>query len=237
VYVWRKARQADIAKYEFITVVTHKFRTPLTRIRWAAEEIEKIVPTEKKQFADIIFQSERQLLELTNILSQLSASDSSGFIYRPTPLRIQHIFDKMKPGYMIEMKEKNIKVELDIPEDFVIFADEEKVAPVLEIILNNALNYTPVGGTVYIHTYIDADSMNGIIEIRDNGIGMSKDTLNQMFTRFYRGDKARLADTEGLGIGLFVAKSIIEKQQGRIWAHSPGEGKGSSFFIQLPLAK
>jgi signal transduction histidine kinase len=116
-----------------------------------------------------------------------------------------------------------------------IMADPEKSVFIFQILLDNALNYTHNGGSISVTAHPDQDGKHGVIEVSDNGIGMSKETSLCVFNRFYRGENARHADTEGMGIGLFMAKNIVEKQDGKIAVRSEGEGKGSTFSITMPL--
>lgn len=235
IYAWRKARESDVAKYEFITVVTHKFRTPLTRIKWAAEEINKLLPEDKREMTSIITQSERQLLELTNMLIRLSESDDVGFVYKPELVNITELLKQTQSEYASSMAEKDIKFTVENVDDTYVTTNQEQIKFIIQILINNALSYTPKGGSVTVKKTVSLKDRRCTIEVSDTGIGMSKETSKNIFSRFYRGDKARLADTEGMGIGLFIARSIMLKQHGMITAHSEGEGKGSTFSIILPL--
>jgi len=234
-YVWRKAREADVAKYEFITVVTHKFRTPLTRIKWATEEIEKILPSDKKEMTSIVHQSERQLFELTNMLVRLSEADSDGFEHAPESIDISVVLRQLEAEYVVPMEQKNVTFSVERTDHVFVMGNQEQLHFILQILLDNAMSYTPEGGAIMVTSKVFVQSSEYRIQVRDTGIGMAKHTLRQIFSRFYRGEKARLADTEGMGIGLFMAKNLIAKQGGKIWAESPGENKGSAFTISIPL--
>jgi signal transduction histidine kinase len=114
-----------------------------------------------------------------------------------------------------------------------IQADKTRIQFALQIIFENSLIYTPETGKINIK----ARQVGGevVVTIRDNGIGISLDDIPRIFSRFYRATNARHTDTEGMGIGLYMAKNIIEKHRGKIWANSLGEGKGSEFTITLPI--
>ncbi|MDR3558626.1 MAG: HAMP domain-containing sensor histidine kinase [Candidatus Pacebacteria bacterium] len=235
IMIWRRLSEADVLKYEFITVVTHKFRTPLTRIKWAAEDVVTVVPSEKKDRVDAILESERQLLALTDILVHLSAADVSRFDYHPLPMDVGAIFTDLSAQYEARAERKGVKLSFSSTPHMSIMADPEKSMFIFQILLDNALNYTPTGGSISVRSYPDSEGRHGKIEVSDTGIGMSKETSSRVFNRFYRGENARHADTEGMGIGLFMAKSIVEKQDGKLSVRSEGEGKGSTFSISMPL--
>ena len=233
--VWRRLSETDVLKYEFITVITHKFRTPLTRIKWAAEDMAGAVPMEKKEDIDTILESERQLLALTDTLVHLSAADVSSLDYHMSPISVESIFQDLSNQYSARAKRKGVDLTFSVPSDIFIMIDPEKSSFIFQILLDNSLNYTPAGGSIVVKAYADPDGKRGTIEVADTGIGMSRETASMVFKRFYRGNNARHADTEGMGIGLFMAKNIIEKQNGKISVKSEGEGKGSTFSIHLPL--
>jgi len=106
---------------------------------------------------------------------------------------------------------------------------------VLQILLDNAAHYCPAGGPVII-TIISQGGRSIVVRVADTGVGISKDELPRIFNKFFRGTEAKKIDTEGMGIGLFMARRTIEKQGGKLWAESAGENKGSTFFIRLPAA-
>jgi len=236
ILVWRRLSEIDLLKYEFITVVTHKFRTPLTRIKWAAEDITSFVPAAKSNNIDVILESERQLLALTDILVHMSAADLSRFDYNPAPIDVEGVFTNLSAQYLSRAQRKNISLSFSAAQGMFIMADVEKSGFIFQILLDNALNYTPEGGSISVKAYPDRDGKYGVIEVSDTGIGMSRETISKLFSRFYRGRNARHADTEGMGIGLFMVKSIVEKQDGKIYVKSDGEGKGSTFSIHFPAS-
>ena len=229
--VWRRLSETDMLKYEFITVVTHKFRTPLTRIKWAAEDVSASISADKKANVDTILESERQLLALTDLLVHLSEADASNFDYHPGPVSVKSLLGDLAAQYEIRASRKGVSLSFSAEKDFSILIDPEKSVFIFQILLDNALSYTPTGGSIRMSAVPSADQKYGLIEVSDTGIGMSRETAANVFKRFYRGDNARHADTEGMGIGLFMAKAITEKQGGRLTVKSEGEGKGSTFTI------
>lgn len=233
--VWKQLRQADILKYEFINNVSHKFRTPLTHIRWLAEELREDTSQEmRNKSVDQIQYASLRLFELTNAVIDVSKDENDLYLYRFMPVRVEEILKDLFTSHddLIERKKLDIAFEMDdnLP---TIQADKTRVQFALQIIFENSLIYTPEGGQIKIK----ARQVGGevVITIRDNGIGISLDDIPRIFSKFYRATNARHTDTEGMGIGLYMAKNIIEKHRGKIWANSLGEGKGSEFTITLPI--
>ena len=102
-------------------------------------------------------------------------------------------------------------------------------------IIDNSIKYTPYG-SISVKLSLSENKKNVLFRITDTGIGMSEVTLQKIFKKFSRADGVNKTYTEGVGLGLYVAKKIIEKHQGRVWAESQGEGAGSSFFVEIPRA-
>ena len=236
IFVWRKIRETDLLKYEFVTIVTHKFRTPLTHIKWATEDLMKIkLPAEqRKQIEDIKISSNR-LVELTNLLTALSDLGEESYAYRKEPVALEIFMRQTITPYLKWFSEKGVRFAFQIADNLPrgVF-DPAKIRFVLRTILENALAYTAPGGTVTVSG--NADNSSVIVRVKDTGIGIAHQDQPQIFTKFFRSAAAKRADTEGMGVGLFMAKIIVERHGGKIHVFSEGEGKGSSFTITLPIS-
>jgi signal transduction histidine kinase len=134
-----------------------------------------------------------------------------------------------------QFDEKRVKLNIGLPlTPVIVLVDEDRALQVLTNLLGNALNYTPENGTVTLS--VEREKNMAHISIRDNGVGIPSEHLSQIFDRFYRVDKSRSRARGGSGIGLTIAKHLVEAQGGKIWAVSEGENKGSEFVFTLPLA-
>ena len=134
-----------------------------------------------------------------------------------------------------QFAEKDIALASDVPTDLPpVQADADRIIQVLINLLGNALRFTPPGGTVNVRTA----RMDGAIafQITDSGVGITPEHLPHLFERFYRVDKARSRALGGSGIGLTIAKALVETHDGRIWAASPGLNQGATFSFTLPIA-
>ncbi len=240
-YIWERMRDLEVLKYEFITVVTHKFRTPLTRIKWASEILKrhalsggKADPDEKSAVAEIEDANEH-LVVLTDMLSSLRKASQAAYQYEFESADLNLILDKSIRSAKKHIKDKGIHLTLSCPGN-PIFAsiDKRRMLFALQIVVENAVTYTPRGGS--IEAGITADAGYARLYVRDSGIGIDKDDLSRLFSKFWRSKEAKSVDTEGMGIGLFMAKEIAERHGGDISASSEGVGKGSTFTIKIPLA-
>lgn len=235
--IWRRLREDDLLKYEFVTIVTHKFRTPLTGIKWATEELYKNneLSDEARTQVKYIRDEGSKLTELTGLLTNLSGMENDTYDYHIVRNDLSMFVGEVAAGLANQSKIKNIEMKQLLESEATALFDSQKTKFVLQVLIENALHYTPEDGKIVISTR--REGKNIICSVKDSGIGLSKDEMSRMFSKFYRGHKARLADTEGVGIGLYLSKQIILRQKGKIWVESEGENKGSTFSFSLPIAK
>jgi signal transduction histidine kinase len=238
--IWKRLRESDILKSEFITVVTHKFRTPLTQIRWATENISADLPASDRDTVSEIQQANYRLIDLTNLLVQLSDTDTVDFNYHIQPQRFDSILEDIKADYIRRAGQKNISISFTGVSSKNVLVDEGQIRFVLQTLFDNALSYTPEGGSIKAELKEEKDK-NGVViasvlSITDSGMGFSKEEIGRLFHKFWRSQSALKADTEGMGIGLFMAKRIVERQHGTLRAESSGSNKGATFFLRLPIS-
>jgi signal transduction histidine kinase len=236
-FVWGQIRDLDKLKYEFITIVTHKFRTPLTYIKWSLDNFSTSATEESRVSAvNSIQTAVSRLVELTDLLVSLEKTEDSSYVYTITKEDLSDLIKKTIEIDSARITSKQISLQCDFPAQRVITAvDKRRMEFALQIILENAISYTPEKGTVAINIF--EKSGQAFIIIKDSGIGIAKEELPFIFTKFFRGSRARHVDTEGMGIGLFIAQDILRRHHGHITVSSEGEGKGSTFTITLPVEK
>jgi signal transduction histidine kinase len=234
---WRKSKEADRLKYEFITVASHKLRTPLTKIKWSATQLKDIKlegpeEEEKNRIASDILNANYKLLELTRQLVDVSETEAYGYLYQLEPVDIKEIAQNVIKEMNNQIKEKNIKIYLNFEEGLVKTKfDKSKISSVIQILLENAIDYTK--DKIYME--IKKEKKNILFSIKDNGIGVSKQDQDYIFSKFFRTHSAYLKETEGVGIGLSIAKNIINKHNGKFGVESEGESKGSRFWFKIPI--
>ncbi len=232
---WNKSKEVEKLKYEFITVAAHKLRTPLTDIKWAASSMRdpKISEREKDKLLKEIVSANERLIDLTNELLAVSRAEANQYQYNFETVNFERVVRKIVNDFQMQMKEKGVKlkynVEKNLPE---VRIDKLRISSVVQTLIENAVLYTKDEIKINIDVY-----KNSIIfHIEDNGIGIDKEDQPYIFSKFYRTHEAYLTETEGAGIGLFLAKSIIEKHNGKIGLRSEGKDKGSIFWFSLPIA-
>ncbi len=235
-FVWKQIRQVDVLKYEFINNVSHKFRTPLTHIRWLAEDLrETNDEATRNKYVDQIQYASLRLFELTNAVIDVSRDENDLYLYRFTPVHLNSLLKELFTTHDDLIERKKLKVEFDVPDELpTIQADKTRLQFALQIIFENALVYTPEEGKVSIKVRQIGGEV--LITFKDNGIGVPEDDIDRIFSKFYRSVNARHTDTEGMGIGLYMAKNIVDKHRGKIWVTSAGEGTGTEFTVSIPLS-
>ncbi len=238
VFVWRKLRESDLLKYEFVTTVTHKFRTPLTHIKWAAENINKLSnDPELKSELGYIESANGKLVELTTLVMNVAGTEDSAYQYRYEKHDVSKLATEVIRSVQYQADAKKITINQKITPDQYSICDEERVRFIIQTFIENGIHYTNQFGEITVSVAPDTKD-NVIVSVSDTGVGVSPEDMPHMFTKFYRGEKARSLDTEGMGIGLYMAKEIVKKHNhAKIWVNSEGSDKGSTFSFSLPLAK
>jgi signal transduction histidine kinase len=237
VIVWKGLREGDLMKAEFITTVTHKFRTPLTYIKWATDNLVSpdLSLEDRKAQVEYIRAANEKLVELTNILTTASDAENKGYEYNLKREDVSKVVEEVTGTLTEHLKIKELSLVKNLEPNLFAKFDETRLKFVIQVLFENALHYSFEKGTITVST--SATHKEVVVSVTDTGVGMNQTQLELLFTKFFRSDAARKADTEGMGIGLYVSNKIIEKLQGRIWAESAGEKKGSSFHFALPRVK
>jgi len=233
--LWRKIRQNEELKTEFITIVAHKFRTPLTQTRWLTETLlsDEKDPYKKESILEIQ-KANQGLINLTNTLIELTDSDSSSvasYMFEKIALcsMVRSVGESMKDLF----KEKNLFFSVKCPENEVyVKGDRARLEFVIQTIFDNAIVYSPTGKNVEIS--VEGSGRTSTVSVRDHGIGIDPSDLERIFTKFFRSEEAQRIDTEGFGICLYLARAITRRHHGKIEVFSEGRGYGSTFKVILP---
>ncbi|MGE5525657.1 MAG: PAS domain-containing protein [Rhodospirillaceae bacterium] len=230
-------RDADRRKDQFLAVLSHELRNPLTPIRNAVAVLGAGASQERDvQWARGII--ERQVGQLARILDDLT--DISRITQNKLELRLQPTdikevvgiaVDTVKP--LIDARHHRLEVDLP-PKPVYVQADVARLAQVLSNLLNNAAKYTDKGGHIRVRAFERAGQV--VMSVKDNGMGISQRLLPRIFDMFTQGDDNPSRPRDGLGIGLGLARGLVAMHGGRLEAHSEGVGKGSEFVVTLPGA-
>ncbi|MGE5463092.1 MAG: sensor histidine kinase, partial [Syntrophothermus sp.] len=231
-----KLSQVESMRRQLIGDVSHELRTPLTAIKGSMEGlIDGVLPATPDTFEQIHSEADR-LNRLVDDLQELSRVEARAYELELRPVDIPTIVRTVTRRLAPQFEAKHISLNMDLAPDLPkVLADEGRIVQVLTNLVGNALQYTPQNGVVGIMTQKIEHAIQ--ISVRDNGAGIPGEHLPHIFDRFYRVDKSRSRHAGGgSGIGLTIAKALVEAHGGRIWAESNGEDTGSTFTITLPAS-
>lgn len=237
IFIWKKIQEVDYLKFQFVDVVTHKFRTPLTHIKWSAEILRsESDPQERARAVTTIEDANVRLFEMTNSLIGLSRSDESQYQYVYTSENVVDMLNETLAAIENQIRAKKIRMALHIGDNLPhVYIDRKRVQFVMQMIIENAVIYSKQGSMVDVT--LEQRKAFLYLSVRDTGIGISAEDMSHLFSRFFRGSNAAETHTEGLGIGLFVSRDIMKRHGGDLWAESAGLGKGSTFYMKIPVEK
>jgi histidine kinase len=229
-----KLEQVETMRLQLIGDISHELRTPLTAIKGSMEGlIDGVLPANEGTFHGIYREADR-LQRLVSDLQELSQVEAGAFELHLQPIDVIDLVEATVKRLELQFVDKGVFLESDVPIDLPpVRADHDRISQVMLNLVGNALQYTPSGGRVRITAIRNQDEI--YISITDTGIGIPPEHVQHLFTRFYRVDKSRSRVGGGSGIGLTIAKHLVEAHGGRIWFESPGSGKGSTFAFTLPV--
>jgi two-component system, chemotaxis family, CheB/CheR fusion protein len=227
--------EADIRKDVFLATLSHELRNPLAPIRTAAQLLQspKLSADQLRYAQSVIARQVTHMSSLLEDLLDVSRITRGSFLLKKEYVNLQVLIDDavvaVQPG--INAKQHTLRVE-NLSTPIQLEVDPVRMTQVITNLLTNANKYTPNGGLIYIGARLDANHL--AIYVRDNGVGLKADALLKVFEMFTRVAPEVGRSEGGLGIGLALAKGIVELHGGRIEAHSAGPKQGSEFVICLP---
>ena len=229
--------QVENMRRRLLGDVAHELRTPLTAIKGSMEGLmDGVLPATDETYQQVHAEAER-LNHLVNDLQELSRVEARAYQLDIRPLDASTLVRTVTKRLFPHAESKRITLDFELSPDLPhVLADEDRAVQVLTNLTGNALQYTPDGGRVTISAKRISNAIQ--FSVRDTGIGIPPEHLSHIFDRFYRVDKSRSRQTGGgSGIGLTIARALIEAHGGRIWVESAGEELGSVFNFTIPIAK
>jgi signal transduction histidine kinase len=241
---------------EFLANMSHELHTPLGVIIGFAELLEERLVgdlnAKQEEYVRDILESARHLLNLINDVLDLSEVEAGKAELELSPVAIASLLGKSLVMVKERCRTRRIALSLDIPEpigDLVISADERKLKQVLDNLLSNAVKFTPDGGAITLSARLchDASPLHPSplpgspswiqVSVSDTGPGIGREHQEKVFDQFYQVAAGARGQTPGTGLGLALARRLVELHGGTIWPESEGEGKGSTFHVALPYRR
>ena len=230
-----RLEQIETMRRQLIGDVAHELRTPLTAIKGTMEAlIDNVLPADAETYQQVYREADR-LQRMVNDLQELSQVEAGAYSLNRQPLSVASLVTALTNRLGRQYEEKGVVLQADVPLDLPpVLGDEDRLGQVLLNLVGNALQYTTAGGTVEISARRQAGEIQ--IAVHDTGLGLATEDLPRIFDRFYRADKSRARAGGGSGIGLTIARHLVEAHGGKLLATSSGLGRGSTFTFSLPIA-
>jgi len=230
-----RLRKLEKVRSDFVSNVSHELRTPLASIKALTETLQEGAledPPAARRFLSRMEIEIDNLTQMVQELLELSKIESGRVPLRRLIINSSEIVDRVVERLQVQAERLGLTLLTDYPKDLPqVFADPDRIGQVFVNLIHNSIKFTRPGGKIIVHAYSDRGRV--VFKVEDNGIGIEPESLQRIFERFYKTDRAR--SSGGTGLGLSIAKHLIESHGGRIWVESE-VGKGSSFFFTLPIA-
>ena len=229
-------RRLETIRRDFISNISHDLRTPITSLRLMTETLQNGAVNDPKmaeRFLDLMGKSIETMSQLVEELLEHSRTQSGKVPLQQKPVILSSIIKPAVDRLQPQASRSKLNLSWQVPGDLpLVMVDYDRINSVITNLIHNAIKFTLPGGEIFISARTDAEMV--IVSITDTGIGIPKKDAKMIFKRFYKADRARTS--KGMGLGLSIAKTIVEEHSGKIWVTSK-VGKGSTFYFSIPTVK
>lgn len=232
-----KLKELDQLKSEFLSLATHQIRAPLTAIKGYSSMLLEgdfgSLPQKAKNSVETIMKSCQNLIDVVGDFLNISRIEQGRMVYEKSDFSlaqlVKEVLDELKPN----IQNAKLSLDLEIPQNLNtnIKADRGKIKQVLGNVIDNAIKYTLKGG-IKVSVYEEGNMVK--VKVKDSGVGIPRNEIGKLFAKFSRTKDAKKTNVTGTGLGLYIAKKMVEAHRGDLTVESEGEGKGSTFIITLP---
>ncbi len=225
-------------KESVLAILSHDLRSPLSAIIGTAKYLKtnfhKMEPDAVKEMLELLYKSSNDELDMLDYLVEWARIKYASDVFSPTKIHLNYYIDKVFDTLNETASINTINLHHEIEENTSVFADGKMLISIIQNIVSNAIKHTQEGGTITVSAKTKDDKI--IIQVKDTGVGMSKEIQKKLFTPQIKTLSEAREKNKGAGIGLLLVKGFLEKNGGEIWVESI-EGKGSSFYFTLPIEK
>jgi len=237
-----KMAEASRIKTEFIAIVSHQLRSPLSVFKWTIGAMNSKLPREKtpsaingsiREYLQTLGENSERMIQLVNMLLEVSRIEGGRLVLRREPVRLDAIIEGIVRSFANYARASNVTIEYSSPRELPpVRGDRERIKMVVENLIDNAVRYSRGGsGHVVVTTTLTGDSIE--LKVQDSGMGIAEDDKRFVFQKFFRSKEASRRESSGSGLGLYIVSSIVKNLGGKAGFKSE-EGRGSTFWIRLP---
>jgi signal transduction histidine kinase len=230
-------KELDTMKSDFVATVSHDLRSPLTLMRGYATMLDMVGELNEQQqgYVKKIISGVENMSRLVNNLLDLGRIEI-GVGLQVEDVPVLDILERVTGALQLQADQKSIGLNIELPRDMpnALEADGALLHQAVYNLAENAIKYTPAGGHVTIRARPEGEQL--VFEVEDSGIGIPAEDMPRLFEKFYRGRQREARAQHGTGLGLAIVHSIAESHGGKVWVDSE-VGKGSRFYLQIPLAQ
>jgi signal transduction histidine kinase len=226
-------------KSEFVSLMVHQLRTPLSALKWSIKmlldgDLGELAP-QQRDVLEKGYSSNERMIQLVNDILNVDKIEAGEMQFKFVPIDLQDVIIDVVSELTHVARENDMTLSFErvqgIPS---IQGDLEKLRVVFQNLIDNAIKYSKKGGKIIIG--VEEDGNDVVVRVVDAGIGIPEDERDKIFSKFFRSSNAREVKTEGSGLGLYIARVIIENHKGSITFESES-GRGTTFFVRLPKEK
>ena len=228
---------ANRMKTEFVSIVSHQLRSPLTNLKWSLELLMSgklgVIEEKQEEYFKVLKENSNRMNELINDLLIVSRMEMQSFFSKKEPFSLAELVQEVIAEFKMFAQSSNIILRLEVSGALPLaIADRSHVKLVVENFIDNAIRYTKGGGEIIMTVRQRSNKI--VFEVHDGGVGIPFEDQKFIFQKFFRAKNALAHQTQGSGLGLYIAKTIIEKSGGKIGFNSK-ENEGSTFWFVLPI--
>lgn len=239
---YKKLKELDEIRKDFLDRATHELKTPLTSIYAASqllyEEYKEGLGKNEFELVEIVKNGSEKLKNLVLNLLDHSRLESGKYKLRKQKQDLVKLFKECVYNVSYLIKQKFQILSINMPSELSLHFDKSGLEQVITNLLSNAIKYTPPSGEIHVNLSKDLDDQSIEFSVKDTGIGLTKTELENIFKKFKTFERSKEFQSknsiEGTGLGLYISKKIVESHGGRIWAESEGRNKGAKFVVKLP---
>lgn len=234
----RDLEELNTHKESVLAILSHDLRSPLAAIigtaKYLKDNFQKMKPEAAQEMLDLLYKSSTDELDMLDYLVEWARIKYASDVFSPTQIKLTEYINKVFDSLSETALLNTINLHHEIEEETSVFADGKMLISIIQNIVSNAIKHTGKGGTITVSAKTKDDKI--IVQVKDTGIGMSKEIMEKLFTPQMKTLSEARKKNKGAGIGLLLVKGFLEKNDGEIWVESI-EGEGSSFYFTLPIEK